>query len=133
MATSNNREVTGWVGWVAFAAFMMILGGVFQAFVGLTAIVKDQFFVATPNYLVTFDVTTWGWIHLIVSILVVVAGAAVLRGKVWGRSIGVLLVLVSALANLAFIPYYPLWSTLIIVIDVLVAYALIVHGGELAE
>lgn len=132
MAKTNN-EVTGWVGWVAFAAFMMILGGVFQAFVGLTAIAKDSFFVAAPNYLITFDVTTWGWIHLVVSLLIIAAGAAVLRGKVWGRSIGVVLVLASALANLAFIPYYPLWSVMIIVIDVLVAYALIVHGGELAE
>lgn len=129
----NNNEVTGWVGWIGFASFMMILGGIFEAFVGMTAIVKDSFFVVTENYLVTFDVTTWGWLHLALGILIVVAGFAVLRGKVWARTVGVLLVLASAIANLAFLPYYPLWSLIVIFIDLLIAYALIVHGHELAD
>lgn len=129
----NNNEVTGWVGWIGFASFMMILGGIFEAFVGITAIVKDSFFVVTENYLVTFDVTTWGWLHLALGILIVAAGFAVLRGKVWARTVGVLLVLASAIANLAFLPYYPLWSLLVITIDLLIAYALIVHGNELAD
>ena len=129
----NNNEVTGWVGWIGFASFMMILGGIFEAFVGITAIVKDSFFVVTENYLVTFDVTTWGWLHLALGILIVAAGFAVLRGKVWARTVGVLLVLASAIANLAFLPYYPLWSLIVIFIDLLIAYALIVHGHELAD
>lgn len=129
----NNNEVTGWVGWIGFASFMMILGGIFEAFVGITAIVKDSFFVVTENYLVTFDVTTWGWLHLALGILIVTAGFAVLRGKVWARTVGVLLVLASAIANLAFLPYYPLWSLIVIFIDLLIAYALIVHGHELAD
>ena len=133
MATNNSNQVTGWVGWVAFASFMMMLGGFFQAFEGLTAIVKDQFFVVTPSALISVDVSTWGWIHLLVGILLIFAGSAVMQGKIWGRTLGVLLALASAIVNLAFIPYYPIWSILIIVVDVLVVYALVVHGGELRE
>jgi hypothetical protein len=133
MATNSSNQVTGWVGWVAFASFMMMLGGFFQAFEGLTAIVKDQFFVVTPSALISVDVSTWGWIHLLVGILLIFAGSAVMQGKIWGRTLGVLLALASAIVNLAFIPYYPIWSILIIVVDVLVVYALVVHGGELRE
>jgi hypothetical protein len=131
MATNNGSD--GWVGWVAFASFMMVLVGFFQAFVGLTAIIKDQFFVVTKDYLITVDVNQWGWVHLLLGLLLIFAGFAVLQGKVWGRTLGVLLALVSAAANLAFIPYYPLWSIMVIVIDIVVIHALIVHGGELRQ
>lgn len=130
---ATNKSSDGWTGWVVFASFMMILSGFFQAIVGLTAIVKDQFFVAVPQALITFDVSTWGWVHLVLSILVVFAGLAVLDGKVWGRTVGVLLALGSAIANLAFVPYYPVWSILVIVVDVVVIYALTVHGRALTE
>ena len=131
MATNNDSQA--WTGWVAFASFMMILVGFFQAFVGLTAILKDQFFVITPNYLITVSTKQWGWTHLVLSLVVLFAGFALLQGKVWARTVGVLLALLSAAVNLAFIPYYPLWSILIVVLNVVVIYALIVHGGELAE
>ncbi|HSX15117.1 MAG TPA: hypothetical protein VLE72_04440 [Candidatus Saccharimonadales bacterium] len=130
MASRNDSE--SWVGWVAFASFMMVLVGLFQAFVGLTAIVKDAFFVVTENVLVNVDVTRWGWVHLILGIVIVAAGIAVMQGKVWARTVGVLLALISAVANLAFVPYYPIWSIIVIVIDVVVMHALIVHGGELS-
>ncbi len=131
MATKKSSD--GWTGWVVFASFMMILSGFFQAIVGLTAIIKDQFFVVTPNALINVDVTTWGWVHLLLSVLVIFAGLAVLDGRVWGRTIGVLLALGSAVANLAFVPYYPVWSIIVITVDVLVIYALTVHGKALVE
>ncbi len=131
MATKTSSD--GWTGWVVFASFMMILSGFFQAIVGLTAVVKDEFFVVAPQALITFDVTTWGWVHLLLSILVIFAGLAVLDGKVWGRTVGVLLALGSAIANLAFVPYYPVWSILVIVVDIVVIYALTVHGRALTE
>jgi hypothetical protein len=132
MAT-KNKEVTGWAGWVAFAAFMMILGGLFQAIVGLTAIVKEGFYIATPNYLLSVDITTWGWIHFLWSLLVILAGFALLSGKVWGRIVGIIVAGITALVNMYYIPYYPIWSILLIVVAFLVIYALLVHGDELAE
>lgn len=131
MAKNNSGD--GWGGWVMFASVMMMLTGFFQAIVGLTAILNDNFFVVTPNSLISVDVTTWGWVHLVLSLLVIFAGLAVLDGRVWARAIGVILAVVSAVANLAFVPYYPIWSILVITVDVLVIYALIVHGRSLAE
>lgn len=131
MAKQTSSD--SWTGWVVFASFMMIMIGFFQAIVGLTAIFKDAFYVAVPNALITVDVTTWGWVHLLLSILVIFAGYAVMDGKVWGRTIGVLLALGGAVVNLAYIPYYPIWSILLVVVNVVVIYALTVHGRELAE
>lgn len=128
-----QKEASGWAGWVAFASFMMMLTGAFGALVGLTAIFRDTFFVITQESLITVDVTSWGWWHLFLGVLVFFAGIAVLSGKVWGRTIGVTLAILSALTNMLFIPYYPVWSLLIIAVDVAVIYALTVHGRELAE
>jgi hypothetical protein len=127
------KSTDGWSGWVAFAAFMVMLSGFFQGFVGLTAILRDEFFIVAPNSLVTIDVTSWGWAHLLIGIVLVLAGNAILNGKVWGRTVGVVMAVLSAVANLAFIPHYPIWSIVVIVIDVLVIYALTVHGRDLVE
>jgi hypothetical protein len=132
MAT-KGKEVTGWAGWVAFAAFMMILGGLFQSIIGLTAIVRDSFYVVSPNYLLNIDISTWGWIHFLWSLLVILAGFAILSGKVWGRIVGVIIAGLTAVVNMYYIPYYPIWSLLVIVVSFLVVYALVVHGDELAE
>jgi hypothetical protein len=129
-----TRETTsdGW-GLVVFAAMMMLLLGVFHALTGLTAILKDQFFVFTPsNYLVSVDVTAWGWIHLIGGVVVALAGFSVLRGALWARAIGILLAALSAIANFLFIPYYPFWSLLMIALDVFVIWALARHGRRVA-
>jgi len=128
-----RRETTsnGW-GLVVFAGVMMILLGVFHALEGLTAILKDQFFVSTPNYVISVDVTSWGWIHLIGGVVVAVAGFFVFSGAVWARAVGILLAGVSAIANFLFIPYYPFWSLLMVALDIFVIWALAVHGREVA-
>jgi len=87
-----------------------------------------------PNGLVlNVDYTAWGWTHLILGVLLLAAGAAIFSGRVWGRTIGVIAALLSAVVNFAFIAAYPLWSVLIITIDVLVIYALVAHGGEMRQ
>jgi hypothetical protein len=136
-ASSQYRSVgrdqdvsSGAVGLILFASTMMIMAGTFQAIAGLVAIFENEVYVATPNYLFQFDVTTWGWIHLLVGLIVAAAGGAVLSGRVWGRAIGILLAVLSAIANFLFIPYYPFWSLLIITLDVFVIWALSVHGRE---
>ena len=133
MSKNSNNEVTGWVGWVAFAGIMMMLLGSFQAIAGLVALFKNEVVYVGLENTWLVDFTAWGWAHLILGIIIVFAGMAVLAGKTWGRVIGVLLASVSALANFAFIPVYPVWSVLMVIVDALVIYALLVHGGEMAE
>jgi hypothetical protein len=125
---------SGWaMGFVLYAAIMMIMIGSFQALHGLVAIFDDQFYVVTPNYLLEFDVTVWGWMHLIAGILIAIAGVFVLRGSTWAIATGIVVAVLNAIQNFAFIPYYPFWSLLIIALDVIVIWALAVHGRELAE
>jgi hypothetical protein len=125
---------SGWTGWAIFAGIVLFLVGVFQASAGLVALFNDDvYLVSTDRLAVTFDYTTWGWIHLILGSLVATAGIAIFKGQVWGRAVGVVLAGLSAFANLMFITAFPLWSILIIAMDVLVIYALCVHGGELAD
>jgi hypothetical protein len=111
---------------------MMVMNGIFSAISGIVALAKEDFYVVLPNYVVELDATTWGWIHLIMGIVVALAGFSVLTGKTWARVIGILVVSLSAIANFAFIPYYPIWSLLIIAIDVVVIWALAAHGREMS-
>lgn len=119
-------------GFVFFAGLMMIMLGIFHALAGLTAIFNDKFYVATANNLITVDVTSWGWIHLIGGVVVALAGFSVFTGAVWARTIGVILAVLSAIANFLFIPYYPFWSLLLIAVDIFVIWALTVHGRDVA-
>ena len=131
---SSSQARTGWVGWLMFAGIMLILVGAFQAIDGLVALFKDELYVVRPNGLVVnVDYTAWGWTHLLLGILLIAAGYAVFSGKVWGRTLGVIAAILSAVVNFAFIPAYPVWSLLIITVDILVIYALIAHGGELRK
>jgi hypothetical protein len=121
------------VGFILFAAIMMIMAGVFQAISGLVGIFENEFYVATRNYLFQFDATTWGWIHLVVGLIVAFAGWGLLSGRTWARVVGITVALVSATANFLFIPYYPFWSLLIITLDIFVIWAIAAHGGELRD
>ena len=121
------------VGFILFAAIMMIMAGVFQAISGLVGIFENEFYVATRNYLFQFDATTWGWIHLVVGLIVAFAGWGLLSGRTWARAVGITVALVSATANFLFIPYYPFWSLLIITLDIFVIWAIAAHGGELRD
>jgi hypothetical protein len=111
----------------------MIMAGVFQAISGLVAIFENEFYVATRNYLFQFDATSWGWIHLLVGLLVAFAGWGLLSGRTWARVVAITLAVVSAIANFAFIPYYPFWSMLIIVIDIVVIWAVAAYGGTMRD
>jgi hypothetical protein len=136
MATSEARgygasdaRPSGWaVGFVVFAAVMMMLAGGFQTIAGIAAIFEDEFFVVGPNYVYDIDVTAWGWIHLILGVILFAAGAGVLSGATWARVVGITLASLSAFANFFFIPYYPVWSIVIIALDVAVIWALSVYG-----
>jgi hypothetical protein len=129
-----GRQTSGWaVGFIMFAAIMMIMSGVFQALQGLVAIFENEFYVATRNYTFQFDATTWGWIHLVIGLLVAFAGYGLLSGRTWARAAAIALAVLSAISNFLFIPYYPFWSLLIITLDIFVIWAIVAHGGNLRE
>jgi hypothetical protein len=128
------EATSGWaVGFILFAAIMMIMFGVFQAIAGLVAIFENEFYVATRSYLFQFDATTWGWIHLIAGVIIAFAGWGLLSGRTWARVAGIILAVLSAIANFAFLPYYPFWALTIIALDVLVIWALAAHGRALRD
>ena len=130
----QERTTTGWVGWISFAGVLMVLVGVFHVIDGLVALFEDDYFlVGSSGLVVNVDFTTWGWVHLIAGVVIVVAGCVVFTGKVWARAIGVLLAMASAIVNVGFLAAYPLWSATMITIDMLVIWALTVHGGEMRE
>jgi hypothetical protein len=130
-AYDDIPETTGWVGWGVFAATMMMIGGGLNAMYGLVAVVNDDWTVWTNRSTVYLDLTTWGWVHIVVGLLVVLAGFGVLSGNVLARTVGVVLAGLSLIANFLFLPVYPLWSLIVITIDVLVIWALTAHGREL--
>jgi hypothetical protein len=130
----TDVQVSGWAfGLAAFAGAVMLMVGIFQAFSGLAAIFNDEFFVVGPNYTYDVDVTAWGWIHLILGVVVAFAGIAVYSGATWARSVGIVLAILSAVANFLYIPYYPVWAVLIIALDIAVIWALAVYGTEQAQ
>jgi hypothetical protein len=123
---------SGWaVGFTVFAGVMMIMMGILHALWGLAAIIEDEFFVATRNYLYNVDVTGWGWVHLIAGVIVILAGFWVFTGSVWARTVGVILAVLSAIANFLTIPYFPVWSLVIIAVDIFVIWALTVRGRDI--
>jgi len=123
---------SAWAGWVVFAGVMLIMVGSFQIIEGLVALFDDGFYAVTSSGLIVdVDYNTWGWVHMIIGVLGVLAGLGLLAGNLAARIVGVGVAFLSALVNLAFISAYPVWSTIMIVIDVVVIFAIIVHGREL--
>jgi hypothetical protein len=131
-ADGGASDATAWAGWVVFAGMMMIMLGFFQAIEGLVALFKDSYYVVRPSgLLVHVNYTTWGWVHLVIGIVAVLTGFGLLAGNMFARVIGVGIAVVSALVNMAFVSAYPIWSIIIIAVDVVVIYAITVHGREL--
>jgi hypothetical protein len=130
-----SEQRSGWaVGWTYFAALMMIMLGFWHAIAGLSGIIKKALYSPGgqlgDGYFLKFNVQTWGWIHLIIGIVILLAGFGLLGGAVWARTVGVIMAIVSALAGFAWLPYYPVWGTLIIAIAVAVTWALTAHGRD---
>jgi hypothetical protein len=94
-----------------FAGVMMLITGLFNGIEGLVALFRNEVYVVAPEYIFAFDLTTWGWVHLLVAILVAAAGVGVMSGRLWARLIGSAFALLSMIANFLFIPYYPVWSS----------------------
>jgi hypothetical protein len=120
-------------GAVAFAGVLLIMVGLFHALQGIVALAGDDIYAVTKNYVFHFDFTTWGWIHLILGVLVAGAGAGLFFGKTWARTVAVIAAGVSMLGSFMWLPHYPVWSLVIMALDVFVMWAAIVHGRALVE
>lgn len=130
----STPRTTGWTGWVVFAGVILMISGIFSAIQGLVAVIgPDSYYVVTEGSLWLFDVAGWGWWNLIIGVLLVLTAVALFAGQTWARIVAVVLAVLSAVGQLLLIPAQPWWSLIVIAIDVLIIYALIVHGRELRE
>jgi len=130
-ALRPEPQRTAWAGWVLFAGVMMIIIGCFNAIAGIVALVNDDYYlVSSSGLLISVDYTAWGWTLLAYGAVMALAGAGVLAGQTWARVVAVIMVGLNALLNLAFLAAYPIWTTIVIALDVIVIYALVVHGKE---
>ena len=129
----SDTEKTGWVGWGVFAAIMLIIAGGFDVLYGFIALaMPDSAYLTTGGgALFLFDVQGWGWWHVISGALLVLIGAALFSGATWARVVAVILVIINAIGQLFLLPVQPWWSLIVLAIDILVIYALTVHGREL--
>jgi hypothetical protein len=127
----HSRAEASWAsGWTAFAGVLMIFGGAMAIFEGAAAIAKNSVFATTRNYSYSFSLTGWGWVHLILGVLIVLAGISLFSGALWARIVGVMLAGLSMLANFVWLPRYPFWALVVIAIDVFVIWALCSHPGR---
>jgi len=108
----------------------MLMVGLFNVVTGLTALFRNEVFTVVPGGVLVFDLTTWGWIHIVFGLAQVAVAAGVFAAKGWALTIGVLVALVNAVAQLVALPYAPIWALIVIVLDTVVIYAMIVHGSE---
>ncbi len=130
---ADNSKVTGWVGWILFAGVVLMVRGFAEALFGLGTLLNNQFLLVTANHVAVVNVTAWGWVHLVAGLVMVAAGFSVVNGHSFGRIVAVVLTSLALLVNMTYVAAYPVWSLLLIAIDVLVLYALVVHGNEAAN
>ena len=125
-STRQDFAQSGWgAGFSVFAGSMMAVTGVFQFFEGLVAVVNgNDFLVQRGSYVFKFDATAWGWVHIVIGLVLLAAGVGIFTGNLVARGVGILLACLSMIANFLWMPYYPLWSVVLIAINVFVVFAL---------
>jgi vacuolar-type H+-ATPase subunit I/STV1 len=127
-----GEPVTGWVGWIIFAAVFMVTIGAINVFQGLAALFRDDAYWETfRGDIVTFNITTWGWISLIFGVLLIIVGLLLMQGSTFARVLAIALVSLNLLSQFGWASFYPFWGMIVIAIDIVIIYALVVHGGEL--
>ena len=129
-----DDDPSGWaIGWTAFAGIMMVMGGVWWIISGFVALMNDTFYVVGEEYIFEFNVTTWGWIHLLLGTVILLAGFYLFTGAVWARTVGVIIAVLWALVAFAWLPLYPVWAIVFIAVSIFVIWALTAHGRDIAE
>lgn len=127
----TTRETTTPSGWMAFGGALLIVAGLFNVIIGLVALFDGAYYVVGPNSTLVLSLAGWGWLHFIIGIVAVIIGAGLFTGTIWARIATVVIAGLSALAHLAFLGVFPIWSLIVIALDVLVIWAVTVHGERI--
>jgi hypothetical protein len=122
-----------WTGWIGFAGIVMVVIGAFTVIEGMVALFNSDYYVVGPENVLVVDLTGWGWIHLIVGGLIVLAGGGLWTGSAWARVVAVVFATFNAVLQLGFVSVQPVWSTIVIALCVVVIWAVVVHGSEMAR
>jgi hypothetical protein len=117
-------------GFTALAATLMVLSGLWSFFVGITGVLSQAFYLRVPNFTFSYSVHAWGWTHLVIGAIVFAAGVCLFLGMLWARIVGVVLAVISGIANFLFLPHYPIWSIIVIALDVIIIWALTVGSSR---
>lgn len=128
----NDDSTDAWAGGISLAAAaLLIVAGFLAFFQGIAAVANDDYLlVETPEYIYAFNLTTWGWIHIVIGIIAVIVAIGIFAGQAWGRICGIIIACLSLIANFLWLPYTPWWSIIIIIIDVIVIWALATWKGN---
>jgi hypothetical protein len=130
-ATSTGQRVSPWAtGLIVFAGAIMVVAGIWQVFSGTAALTHAAIYDGAPRYVYAFDLTTWGWIQLLTGIASIAVGYALLRGRTWARVVGIGLSAFGMITQFMFIPYFPIWSLLVIALDSMIIWALATYRRE---
>ena len=125
------QRVTAWVGWVWFAAFAILVQGLFNIISGAVAAFSPKTVLSwSPDGVAVVDVSTWGWLQIALGLLLLLVGFALFSGRGWARVFAVVLVIVNLLAQFVSLPITPWWSLVVIALDAVILWALTVHGDE---
>jgi hypothetical protein len=124
MTTTRTTSGAAWVGWIIFAASMLLIIGMFNVLEGIIALVDDQRLVVTPNKFVVVDLTQWGWTILIFGAVMIATGIGLFTAQTWARILAIIIVGLHAIVQVGWLGGYPIWSLLMIALDVVVLYAL---------
>ena len=124
-----------WAGWVVFAGMLMLVIGTLDFFQGLIAVIRGSYYVLTPQQIIVFNVTTWGWITLLWGIVIALAGLGLLSGAGWARWFTIVVGLLNLIVQLGFLgsSQYPLWALAVLTLTIIVLYALIVRWDDMRE
>jgi hypothetical protein len=130
-AMSQPRtEVTGWVGWVWYAALMLMIVGGFNIVQGIIALADNTFAVGVSGGLLIINLTTWAWVHIVVGMIMFLTGVGLWSGQTWARVLAVIVASLNAIVQLTIMPAYPFWAVLMVALNMVVIYAVVVHGRE---
>jgi len=128
-----EAQPTGWVGWIVFAGVALLVLGAFSIIEGLVAVFQRSYYLATVGRLpVHVGYATWGWVHFGIGVAAILIGLGLMTGALWARVLGIAIAVASAIINMGFMAAYPVWSFIIIAMNILIIYALAVHGHEMA-
>jgi hypothetical protein len=132
-ARAAARPSAAAVGWTIFAAIVMGMKGIGWVFAGLVALVDDEFYVVGREYVLQFDLTTWGWIHLLVGAVLIAAAVGLYSAATWARTVGVVVAGLAAIVAFAWLPLYPVWALMLVAAAVTVIWALTAHGRDITR